>query len=1092
MLLLKLLLCLLGLPATATTVEVATPGTLENCIYNLDEPSFPTLKIVGALNSDDLRYLHTATGRMKTVETLDLSEVTIVIDGKAYATAAHGDDSGFFNSYTYTFYLSNEVYEERTSFGNSMGGMNYQIAHYGNDLSGAFAQTNYKKIIMPNGFKTAGDMTFYNCASLVEVEFPAGLESVGQRAFTESDIETIDLSKVKEMKIYAFHGCANLTGGTDGVLDLSSLDYIPDFAFSYSTSLKTVKLSDNLSSIGEDAFKNSGLTAINFPNNLKEIGNSAFYQCTSITSIVLPSSLEKLGDKVFAGCSQLASVEILATSLPVSYSMFSGTPWINSLQAEDDGIIYLNTTALRYAGIGYEDIELTFREGTTDISDNFCDYSNSMRLASIKFPSTLRRIGNKAFDRNDKIIDLQFPKGLKEIGDEAFHGFTKLASVQFPSTLKNIGVSAFASCEALADLSLPNGLESIEGSAFSGCTALKTIVFPESIKSIGGYAFYGCTQLNGDVTIPEGVEKLGSGIFSNTSIWRIFYRAKNAMNTGNNGIGDVERVVIDSNVEIIPNNCFNYCPTLQQVTFEERTDDATLILGTGCFSSNSKLQSITLPKGKIVIRGAAFSECYGLETFETLGVVTEIQEDSSYGTYNGAFHYCRALTKIAFPDGLLKVGNKAFAMCENLQSVHLGNSVKYIGDSVFEGCPLTDIQFGNQLDSIGAFAFLETNLEAVDLGEHIQSIGHGAFWKCRNLQHIDIPSSVKTIGNSAFTYCSSLSSITLAEGLEEIGDELFAGCSSLKELVIPSTVKKIGNRILYDVPVTPFIMEVLESHIQDPKKVEYNDDPFFARYNKLTLRVPAGTLEAYQSTYPWSQFTKIEEIKGPEYTLTYVVDGEVYKTVQVESGKAITPEPEPTKEGYTFSGWSEIPETMPDHDVTVTGSFTVNTYTLTYIVDSEVYKTVQVEYGSAITPEPAPTKEGYTFSSWSEIPKTMPDHDVTVTGSFTVNTYTLTYIVDGEIYKTLQLEYGSAITPEPEPTKDGYIFLGWSEIPLTMPAYDVTVTGSYMIVDGIQGILVEDSDYQIFNLNGKRVNTLQKGMNIVRMSNGTVLKVHVK
>ena len=39
-----------------------------------------------------------------------------------------------------------------------------------------------------------------------------------------------------------------------------------------------------------------------------------------------------------------------------------------------------------------------------------------------------------------------------------------------------------------------------------------------------------------------------------------------------------------------------------------------------------------------------------------------------------------------------------------------------------------------------------------------------------------------------------------------------------------------------------------------------------------------------------------------------------------------TPEPEPTKEGYTFSGWSEIPETMPDHDVTVTGSFIVNKY----------------------------------------------------------------------------------------------------------------------------------------------------------------------
>ena len=51
------------------------------------------------------------------------------------------------------------------------------------------------------------------------------------------------------------------------------------------------------------------------------------------------------------------------------------------------------------------------------------------------------------------------------------------------------------------------------------------------------------------------------------------------------------------------------------------------------------------------------------------------------------------------------------------------------------------------------------------------------------------------------------------------------------------------------------------------------------------------------------------------------MDGEVYKTYQLEYGATITPEAEPTKEGYTFSGWSEIPKTMPAHNVTVIGSF---------------------------------------------------------------------------------------------------------------------------------------------------------------------------
>jgi len=187
----------------------------------------------------------------------------------------------------------------------------------------------------------------------------------------------------------------------------------------------------------------------------------------------------------------------------------------------------------------------------------------------------------------------------------------------------------------------------------------------------------------------------------------------------------------------------------------------------------------------------------------------------------------------------------------------------------------------------------------------------------------------------------------------------------------------------------------------------------------------------------------VNQESDAKYILTYQIDGQVYKRYEVEYGTEITPEPEPTKEGYTFSGWSEIPETMPAHDVTVTGSFVPNNYTLTYIVDGQVYQTYSVAFGSTITPEPAPTKEGYTFSGWSYIPPTMPATDVVIMGTFSINSYTLTYMVDGEEYKSMSVQYGSTITPEAEPTKEGYTFSGWSEIPETMPAYDVTVTGTF-------------------------------------------------
>lgn len=89
--------------------------------------------------------------------------------------------------------------------------------------------------------------------------------------------------------------------------------------------------------------------------------------------------------------------------------------------------------------------------------------------------------------------------------------------------------------------------------------------------------------------------------------------------------------------------------------------------------------------------------------------------------------------------------------------------------------------------------------------------------------------------------------------------------------------------------------------------------------------------------------TDTENVNGgfpvfaPTYTLTYKVDGEVYKTSFLEEGIAIPTVAEPTKEGYTFGGWSEIPETMPDHDVEVTGTFylygDVNTDTKVNVVD---------------------------------------------------------------------------------------------------------------------------------------------------------------
>ncbi len=181
---------------------------------------------------------------------------------------------------------------------------------------------------------------------------------------------------------------------------------------------------------------------------------------------------------------------------------------------------------------------------------------------------------------------------------------------------------------------------------------------------------------------------------------------------------------------------------------------------------------------------------------------------------------------------------------------------------------------------------------------------------------------------------------------------------------------------------------------------------------------------------------------------------------------------------------------MPAEDVTVTGTFTINKYNLTYIVDGEKYKAYEVEFGQPITPETEPTKDGYTFSGWSYIPKKMPAEDVTVTGNFNINKYTLTYMIDDMVYKTIEYEYGETITPEPQPEGD-YATFEWIDLPQTMPAYDVTVKASY--TTGIIEVIMSNlQNVRIFSADGKRLDKMQKGLNIVILGDGTVKKVVMK
>ena len=203
------------------------------------------------------------------------------------------------------------------------------------------------------------------------------------------------------------------------------------------------------------------------------------------------------------------------------------------------------------------------------------------------------------------------------------------------------------------------------------------------------------------------------------------------------------------------------------------------------------------------------------------------------------------------------------------------------------------------------------------------------------------------------------------------------------------------------------------------------------------------------------------------YAITYLVDGEVFKTDSIARGASISVPEAPVKEGYIFSGWSEVPETMPAGDITVNGSFKANKYLVTFKIGEEVISADSLEYNTAVTVPEAPAKEGYTFSGWGEVADVVPAHDLAYEGSYTVNSYQLIYVVDGETIETVSVEYGTAIMLKDAPIKEGYIFSGWGEVPETMPAMDIVVTGHFE-ADGI-GALSADRLVDVYTLQGVMV-----------------------
>ena len=175
--------------------------------------------------------------------------------------------------------------------------------------------------------------------------------------------------------------------------------------------------------------------------------------------------------------------------------------------------------------------------------------------------------------------------------------------------------------------------------------------------------------------------------------------------------------------------------------------------------------------------------------------------------------------------------------------------------------------------------------------------------------------------------------------------------------------------------------------------------------------------------------------------------GSAIAPITQDYGTAITAPADPTREGYTFAGWdTAIPATMPAHNMTITAQWTVNQYTITYDLDGGTAEgnpdTYTVETDAFTLKNP--TRPGYTFTGWSGTGLTGEDNlTVTIpkgstgnrsyTTHWSLNTYSITYDLNGGTASGNPTSYTveSATITLNQPTKTGYTFTGWSGTDLT-------------------------------------------------------------
>ena len=481
------------------------------------------------------------------------------------------------------------------------------------------------------------------------------------------------------------------------------------------------------------------------------------------------------------------------------------------------------------------------------------------------------------------------------IGDYAFCDCTGLTSVAIPDSVTSIGNYAFSGCTGLTSVTIPDSVTGIGNYAFSDCAGLSSAIIENGIASISGYTFYDCTGLT-SVTIPNSVTSIGDDAFSGcTELKDVYYQGTKV---------EWEKIIICGGNWFLLHAHIHYLNETFTATF--LVDG--IVYATETFTATQ--ESIRLPD---VPEKPGYTGSWSPYILNEQDITIEAiyKPITYYATFmaDGAqvgeaipfTVLTESITPPAVPEktGYTGVWQPFTLGTDDLTIVAVYTQNTYYATIIADGAAIAKIPF-------------VYGQKSITLPDVPKKEGHAGVWPTYTLPAHDITiEAVYTPIEYTVTY--------LVDG------------------------QSIGSG-----PI-PYGNPVWQPRI--PQKEGYTFDGW-------TPKVPA--------TMPAEDLTFTAVFKANSYAVTWIVDGAAYQKDSVLFGEPVTA-PTPEKAGYTFSGWdAEIPAAMPAKPLTFRGSFTKNLYTLRLIVDGSEYLQAKVEHGEPFQMLIAPSKEGYTFLGWSK------------------------------------------------------------------------------------------------------------------------------